>query len=1108
METLFGKKKEYLLKLDGKKYCLFSVEPDGYIGYGGLSIVYKAREEGEHKDYVVIKEFYPQQLNIKRKKNGSIHVNDEEKPEYEKLTERVINESDIVDILRHKGDKNNPWVFNCSKPIKANNTFYTVIATESGDMLSGMINNGFFKDKDFAYICDCILKILDALKPIHDQNYLHLDISPGNVHFSDLGVARLIDFNSAFKLGSDPKNWHPSHTPGYSADEIENFDDTKPMPLSYQTDFYSIAAIFSKLLFGRPPEDDDWRPGEWLQLASESEYLKGASNLLVKKTSEFLERGLKITPEYRFKDIIEMREAVEELKKLRTELEVVNFRKDPNEYFVCREFELNQIREILNKNNYVILEGMGGIGKTELVKKYAQKHKEDYDIIQFVNFNNNIESTVAFSLLFNNFNDSWYSKTYGNEAVAYMYRDKMASLKDKKYEKQVLIIIDNFDREDDIKFLEFTTGNYKVIFTSREKHEGKVFYELPDMKNADLLKLFSAYYAPFVLAPEDETIVDKIISLVLGHTMTVMLIASAMKKSVKTPKEMLELLKNGLDPRLRTKITLEKEGISDEDRSKVMYEHIKTLFDMTEIKANNNYSFVMTNMAIVPYTGMEIKIFYDWALKEHYKSKEYNDEDYSDLNDLIDRRWIQYTNKCVSLHPIISDIANEELKPDSQKCALFIENMIGYRFNGKNKTHTEWTKIMRMSELACKRIRDETEKTGHMLYAFAYTARFLANYNTALFYFKKNLVIFAKVFGIKHPITIAVSYNIADIYCILGKYHKALYRFQTILEISEDMPGTYYANACHKIGIISFYMKDYSSALEWLQKALHIREMWKFIDTAETYKYIGLVYVSYCKYSEALEYFSKALDIFEKGLGIEHEDTADVYIEIANIYFHQGKYLEAEELLQKTFIIFEKRADNEEPETAQVFGKIADVYFKQGMYSKALKLYMKGKTIAEKVYGMKNMIPAKLYYSIAFTYYQRKIYLEALEWFQKAVDIKEKVLGEHYDTAISYNAIACTYYKLKEYIKALKYFKKALIIFLKESDMINKYYYISETYYNIAFVFKKLKIYTKAKEWLRKAGELEIYEVEIEVGDPLFVNNETEWINNQLGIYDIDSINK
>jgi len=425
METLLDLNKEYTLELDGKKYHLDYVKPRGIAGRGGSSIVYKAQEEGGFNDFYVIKEFCPHKLTLQRMANGSICIpdNKNEKKEYEKRKSRALSESKIVDKLRHnnKTKNNNPYIFPYSNPIEANNTLYTVIATESGDMLSCMMHNGFFNDKSFPNICDCILKILDALEPIHDQGYLHLDISPGNIHFSELGrhdsglgIARLIDFNSAFRPGDDDlRDWNPTFKKGYSAHELASFETTKPLELCPATDLYSVAAIFFELLIERPPQADDGDSlDEWPQWISKSGCVAGVSNRLIKKTADLLWKGLSSWPKNRFKDVAEMRATVEELKSIAQKRKVFlsnakvyserQFKewKEKNEIIYSalygnderipmtvkdgdNEYNINTLFAKLEsqKCRHAVLVGEGGMGKTFTCMLLGERHLNEKPVL-------------------------------------------------------------------------------------------------------------------------------------------------------------------------------------------------------------------------------------------------------------------------------------------------------------------------------------------------------------------------------------------------------------------------------------------------------------------------------------------------------------------------------------------------------------------------------------------------------------------------------------------------------------------------------------------------------------------------------------------------------
>ena len=60
---------------------------------------------------------------------------------------------------------------------------------------------------------------------------------------------------------------------------------------------------------------------------------------------------------------------------------IINNSQKPSKYFEGRVLYLKQIKELLNKNKVVHISGLGGIGKTQIVRKYIQVSQNKYDII-------------------------------------------------------------------------------------------------------------------------------------------------------------------------------------------------------------------------------------------------------------------------------------------------------------------------------------------------------------------------------------------------------------------------------------------------------------------------------------------------------------------------------------------------------------------------------------------------------------------------------------------------------------------------------------------------------------------------------------------------------
>lgn len=962
------------LTLNGTIYELINV-----VGEGGSSIVYKARPEGK-TDFCVIKEFYPHGCVEHRDEEGTIKFFTENITAVNNRIVRVNNEAEVAETLRHAEGNNDPWVLSYSMPYAYNNTFYTIVSTEAGDTLYERINKSYYEAKDFTGLCDCALQILDALEPIHNKGYLHLDISPDNIHCSELNIMRLIDFNSAYPVDCPYDELYASYKAGYSAPELKN----NRLKLSYATDLFSVAAIFFTLLKRRPPESNDWlNPNRWF-LDSDDGFLKGASALLVDKTNAFLQKNLSKTPSLRTQNIADMRSALEELVRLRQRIELVNSPKQPNAHFVCREKEIEAIDECLQKNRYVILEGIGGIGKTELAKMYAWENR-NYDNVQFLTYTGDLQMTVAYNMSFHNINAeriAGYEKEYGTTAVKRIFTDKMRYLQQEHHDKRILLIIDNYNVLADDDFNEFVSGNYRVIFTSRVKHNGCTRLEISEMaEKDDLIMLFREYYKPLEITDEQELVVRDIIDLIQGHTMTIMLIATAMKEDGKTPQEILLRLRKGLDTQLPTSFSIEKEDVVH--RESVMYEHIRALFDMTDIITNDRdiYTFIMTNMAVVPYAGMKRAQFFHWAIMHRYALNEYGDADYTDINWLIKRRWIQFDEQAdvISLHPVISDIAYRELKPDSTICDKLIKAMLSSIKHFDEKTFLEQLEYAQLLELAYNRVTDETETTAKISFQYAHLNSALARYPTALESYKRYALI-DKALGEDHSREVRVYYEIA---------------------------GTYYDN------------EDYQEAMDYFQKAYNIGSLdaeLELPNIAHIYNGMGLVRTQQGEYDMALELYGKAMCIYEKELGLEHESTATVYHNISMVHRVLRNYSKALEWSEKALLIREKVLGQDHQETALTYRCFALIYDKIGEYQKAVEMHRKAIAIHEKVFGKESHDTARGYYFIAVTLYHLERYSESLDWFGKALTVFEKVYGtKHHNTVRVNKCITKVQWKLLQH---------------------------------------------------------------------------------------------
>ncbi|MCL2249792.1 MAG: tetratricopeptide repeat protein [Oscillospiraceae bacterium] len=981
MISLYNLLPDNILILNGQRYKLLK-EPI----MGGSSLVYVARPlDGLFQDVYMIKEFYPHDLMAERKPDGGVSFMTQATDQVMLRMGRVSRESEIANALRRHDGNNDPLFLSYSTPIQANNTLYTIIATEAGAMLSQRIDNGYFRSKQFEEICDALLNILAALKPIHEKGYLHLDVSPDNIHFSDSGVARLLDYNSAFQIEDSDDKVLFSVKQGYSAPELYEYSGTKSTNLSFATDLFSVAAIFFELLTGRRLLEDDWRYPKKKHLSNENSYLNGASTLLLDKANLFLQKGLSLTPKRRFKSVDEMRKALSDLKKLWSKFSLENNQKRPYSHFIGREGDLKKIDDILNSDTYVILEGIGGIGKSELAKRYAWQFRERFDIVQFITYDKNLVTTIATSLRIRNFDETQYEQHYRkDEVLAKIFEDKMTCLQ--SYDKHTLLVIDNYNVSSDDNFHRFVSGDYRVIFTSREKHSENAVDVLPLETVDDLWALFSEYYGRTdALDAENLAAVTNMFKLVLGHTMTVMLIAAAMKVSGISAVEMLSRLRESFDPELGSTVAVNKEEIPTDLREQMMHNHILNLFDMSRLTKEQSY--LMVNMSVVPYTGVERELLFEWV-----------DAETEELDKLIHLRWIEQdmdTDK-ISLHPVISDVANSRLCPDSVICAGLLEYFVSLRYEffklpdgNERKTYVTAQKVVSDMGLACKRIIDEAGDTACLYTNFADMLAFIGDFKRNLEHCEKAVQCCEAALGDMHAYTAHMYERLADAYRLLGKYDNMLpwmLKALRVREFNPDEPRWSIAETYLQIGNAYEFQRNYADALPWYKKAVTIFEeppREHLILLSQGYASMGTAYDALKDYTQALYWFEKALPLRVELFGETHRHTVMLYALMAKGSYHLGNELVARQWLSEADAAYRQSDDIQAEGMSNVCSIIGAVYRLMGELKKALTWYERAVEILSAVLSPAHPDTAELYPYLAELYFLLGNTIKANEWAEK-----------------------------------------------------------------------------------------------------------------------------
>lgn len=320
-----------------------------------------------------------------------------------------------------------------------------------------------------------------------------------------------------------------------------------------------------------------------------------------------------------------------------------------------RKDQLAEIDEVFQKGERILfLEGIGGIGKSELAKKYAVEHRKEYSNIVFMTYPSSLQEMVCDASALEITNLAQAPKEKDRD----FFRRKLKVLRELTDEK-TLLIVDNFDVDDDANLEEFLEGSCRFIFTTRFAHPGYRKIEVKAIENIEtLLEIFKTYYGGDIAGKEQKYLLE-IFEYVDRHTYAIELIAKQMAASNLGAKSMLEFLKRG---ELAAPETVEGRGCR-----KSTFDHISALFDMSALSAEERK--IMRNLSLMGIQGVPASYFREWTSLPSFES----------INRLIRRSWIRMEigeeGERYSLHPLVKEVVRHILCPNVESCRSFLEQV-------------------------------------------------------------------------------------------------------------------------------------------------------------------------------------------------------------------------------------------------------------------------------------------------------------------------------------------------------------------------------------------------------------------------------------------------
>ncbi|MET3129409.1 tetratricopeptide (TPR) repeat protein [Arcicella rosea] len=683
---------------------------------------------------------------------------------------------------------------------------------------------------------------------------------------------------------------------------------------------------------------------------------------------------------------------------------------------IGREEEIADLHQSLFEHKQVVLvNGLGGIGKTTLSQAYLTKYAEQYQHLAWISVSgSSLESDFINAVLLDK---TFGIKTEGKELTD-IFHELLYDLKALNTQPN-LLILDNADAilSDFYNKLP-QQPNWHVLVTSREQIEGFESKAIGFLKPDKALLLFQKHCTRIT----DVKAIEKLLQTIDYHTLTIEILA----KTAQLQRVNIETLQNAIDNDIRAGVYIQhNQGKIDK-----IFSYLSSIFNLSDLSSTEEWlmkQFVCLPTDFHTYDLIKGLIYQQESEKEAFLSET--------LENLVDKGWILKNQEADSykMHIIVTEVARMKLELGINDVKILLDNINQKLSIDETKDNPvdkfQWIDFGKTLESIFQ--KETTPEVSKLQNNLSLVLQDLGDYKEAKHLLEKALISDEKNFGADHPST-------AKIYSNLATAHQAL--------------------------------GDYVEAKALLEKALISNEKnfgAEHLFTAICYSNLALVLQDLGDYEGAKKIFKKALSSIEQNFGEAHPNTAKTYSNLATVLQNLGDYKGAKHLLEKALSLDEKNFGEAHPNTARTYSNLAIILQNLGDYKGAKHLLKKALSSSENNFGEAHPYTAVIYSNLATVLQDLRDYIGAKALLEKALSSDEKNFGAgHPSTARDYSNLALVLQDLGDYVGAKALLEKALVSNGKTFGAEHPNTVI--IYSNLGLVLKDLGDYSGAKALLEK----------------------------------------
>ncbi len=273
------------------------------------------------------------------------------------------------------------------------------------------------------------------------------------------------------------------------------------------------------------------------------------------------------------------------------------------------------------------------------------------------------------------------------------------------------------------------------------------------------------------------------------------------------------------------------------------------------------------------------------------------------------------------------------------------------------------------------------------------------------------------------------------------------------------------------LGIAYGALGDPQKEKELLERALPILKTHYSPDHFEVAKLLanlGNAYGYLGNYKKQKELLERALAIQEKHCGSDHSEVARTLANLGNVYGALGDPQKQKALLVRALLTFEKHYGTGHPEVARTLISLGTAYRALGDPQEEKELLERALPIFKEYYGYDHFEVAKLLANLGIAYGALGDPQKEKELLEQALTIKEKYYNsDHFEVAITLTNLGISHVDLGDYKKQKELLERALAI--KKKHYRPDHFEVARTLANLGNSYRVLGNPQKAKELLEQA---------------------------------------